>query len=229
VNAPPDAPTLREKVKELIVGALDERYMSHSCQDAIETGNHYQSVTLGDERTSGFRTFRSDLLDQIPLEGRRVLDLGSNLGELSRLARARGAALVDGHEYDPYFVEIANLINAYNGTTRVSFHRSDITRPSLYTERYDVTFAFAVFIYIRDVIDRIAAMTDELLVLETHRLDDNFESLYLETVLPHFPHHRVLGRTEWGTTMDGDIERAVVVFAKDEAMLPAPDPVGTRG
>ncbi|HEY3189664.1 MAG TPA: class I SAM-dependent methyltransferase [Solirubrobacteraceae bacterium] len=226
MNAPPGAPKVREKVKDLIVSALDERYISHSCQDAVETGNHYQSVTLGDERTSGFRTFRAELLDQIPFAGRKVLDLGSNLGELSRLARERGATLVDGHEYDPYFVEMANLINAHNGTTRVSFHRSDITQRSLYGEHYDITLAFAVFIYVRGVMDRIAEITDELLVLETHRLDGNLESLYLETVLPYFPHHRVLGRTEWGTRMDAGVERAVVAFAKDPARLPAPPRAG---
>jgi 2-polyprenyl-3-methyl-5-hydroxy-6-metoxy-1,4-benzoquinol methylase len=221
LSAPADAPSVRGALRELIVSALEAPYMSHSCLDEVETGNHYQSVLLGEERTSGFRTPREELLSAIPFAGRTVVDLGSNLGELSRFARAQGATLVDGHEYDPYFVELAQLINAYNGTTRVSFHRSDITRPSLYTETYDITLAFSVFIYVRDVMEQIAATTRELLVLETHRIDANFESLYLRTILPHFPHYRVLGRTEWLTTTDEDVDRAVVAFAKRAEDLPA--------
>jgi len=105
-------PTIRDDVAALLRQGLGKQYISESCQDAIETGNHYQSVELGGTVSEGFRSSRSDLLDRIEFGGKKVLDLGSNLGEMSRGARERGATLVDGFEYDPFFVEMANLLNA---------------------------------------------------------------------------------------------------------------------
>src|SRR5437868_2125925 len=37
---------------------------------------------------------------------------------MSREARARCAVMVDGFEADPFFVEIANAVNAYDGAER---------------------------------------------------------------------------------------------------------------
>src|SRR5881397_1393884 len=79
-------PTIKQQVNELILTSLNVKYFSKSCKDGIETGNHYQSVTLGDMQTAGFRTGRQELLDKIDFEGKRVLDLGSNHGEISRAA-----------------------------------------------------------------------------------------------------------------------------------------------
>src|SRR5216683_944855 len=106
-----EVPTVKQDLKKLILEGLKRTYTS-SGKDGIKTGNHYQSVTLGDERTNGFRSDRGAFLDQIDFRGKRVLDLGANLGEISRAARARGAAVVDGFEYDTFFLEIAQLINA---------------------------------------------------------------------------------------------------------------------
>ena len=86
-----EIPTIKPALKRLILEALGVGYSSAG-KDNIATGNHYQSLTLGDERTAGFRTDRNPFLDQIDFRGKRVLDLGSNLGEISRAARARGAA-----------------------------------------------------------------------------------------------------------------------------------------
>ena len=195
--------------------------MAESCKDGIQTGNHYQSLALGETRTTGFRTDRREFLDRIDFEGKKVLDLGSNLGEISRAARTRGAYLVDGFEYDPFFVETAQLVNAYNNVTRVSFYERDITDPSSYTERYDIVLALSVFVYIESVLDRIADITDQVLVLETHRLDGDLESTYLEPVLRYFPYYRILGETEWGTAVDPSVRRAVIAFAKQESSLSA--------
>jgi len=107
-----DLPTVKPALKQAILDAIALKYTSVSCKDGIETGNHYQSLTLGDEHTTGFRSGREGFLDQIDFRGKRVLDLGSNLGEISRAARARGAAVVDGYEYDLFFVELAQAINA---------------------------------------------------------------------------------------------------------------------
>jgi 2-polyprenyl-3-methyl-5-hydroxy-6-metoxy-1,4-benzoquinol methylase len=212
-------PSIRPELRALILKALDADYTSESCQDAIQTGNHYQSIRLGEEITTGFRSPRDEFLDRISFDGKRVLDLGSNLGELSRSVRRRGAALVDGYEYDAFFIELANAVNAYNGVTRVSFFERDITDQTSYEDEYDIILAFSVYIYIRDLLSMIAAKTRELLVLETHRLDSNLEIEYLRTVQRYFPHFLVLGETEWGVVHDERETRAVIAFAKEPEPL----------
>lgn len=208
-----------DKLRDLILEALHTEYSAESCLDSIRTGNHYQSVILGKTQTTGFRTDRNAFLDQIDFRNKKVLDLGSNLGELSRAARNRGAAFVDGFESDRYFLAIANAVNVYNDVARVSFFERDITDPSVYAEHYDIVMAFSVFAYISSVLPNIAAITDGILVLETHKLDGNLEAGYLTPVSKHFPHHIVLGESEWGVPFDRQQVRAVIVFAKEEARL----------
>lgn len=212
------APDLKPALRDAILRSLEDPYQSRSCQDGIPTDNHYQSITLGSETTPGFRSVRDDVLDGIVLEGKTVLDLGSNLGELSRAARERGAALVDGFEYDRYFVELANAVNAYNGTTRVSFYQQDITSPDAYRERYDVVLAFSVFVYIQPLLALVTGITNELLVVETHRLEGNLAD-YLDPVAVHMPHHRLLGHSEWGLVGGDEGQRALIAFARSEATL----------
>jgi SAM-dependent methyltransferase len=214
-----EIPTLKASLKELILEALSLNYVSVSGNAGIQTGNHYQSVTLGEEHTDGFRSDRQPFLEQIDFEGKRVLDLGSNLGEMSRAARARGASLVDGFEYDPFFVELAYAINAFNGTTRVSFYLRDITEPGIYTESYDVVLGLSVYIYLQHVLPSLAQITTGVLVLETHKLEGNLESTYLEPLEKHFPFHMFLGASDWGSGLDTKAQRAVIAFAKSEQLL----------
>src|SRR5438876_932272 len=129
--------------------------------------------------------------------------------------------VVDGWEYDPYFVEVARLVNAYNGTTRVSFFERDITDARIYHEHYDVVLAFSVFEYLRDIVETLAAITDGAIVLETHRLEGNLESVYLNPIGRFFPHHFILGGSDWGSGKSADGERAVIVFARTHAELRA--------
>jgi SAM-dependent methyltransferase len=212
-------PTIGPELRELILRGLGSPYISESGRDRVQTGNHYQSVTLGSETTAGFRSARGEVLDEIAFDGKEVLDLGSNLGELSRAARARGARLVDGYELDPFFVDLANAINAYNRTTRVSFHERDICDPAAYTSSYDIVLAFSVAHYIYSNLDVLARITRQLLVLETHRLDDNLESRYIGPLRPHFPVHQVLSASEWSLRGDASERRAVIAFAKDRRAL----------
>ena len=212
---------LETGLRDLILRGLGQQYTSVATTtgSAIEAGNHYQSVDLGGTRTRGFRDDRAEFLDQIDFTGKKVLDLGSNLGELSREARARGAALVDGFEYDPYFIEIAELVNALNGTTRVSFYQRDVGDPEIYTEHYDMVLAFAVMGQgAANSMWRIAEITD-VLVLETHRLEGNFEDGYMAPVSRWFPYHRMLGESDWGVTFDRQEVRATMVFAKTPEAL----------
>jgi hypothetical protein len=208
---------VRGRVRELILESLAAPYTSRSGTDGTETGNHYQSVALDGEATGGFRTNREAILDRVDFRGRTVLDLGANLGEMSRSARARGARLVQGLEYDPFFVEIAQLVTAYNGIARVSFRQADITDPANYGERYDVVLALSVFHYLREVLDPLAQATD-VLILETHKLDGNLDATYLDPILQRFPFMEVLGETDFGWT-DAGKARCVIAFAKTKAQL----------
>jgi SAM-dependent methyltransferase len=212
-------PDLGPDLRELILGALATPYVSESCCDSVQTGNHYQSVALGAETTDGFRSARTEILDRIDFAGKDVLDLGSNLGELSRAARARGARLVDGYELDPFFVDVANAINAYNRTSRVSFHVRDITDPGTYTDEYDIVLAFSVAHYVYSVLDVLARTARQLLVVETHRLEDNLESQYIRPLEPLFPAHEILGSSEWSVLGEASERRAVIAFARDEQAL----------
>lgn len=214
-------PTIKDRLQELVHEALSLPYISASCKDAIETGNHYQSVALGDARTDGFRSSRDEFLDLISFHDKKVLDLGSNLGELSRAARQRGAALVDGLEYDPFFVEVASALNALNKTTRVSFYQRDITDSATYTELYDVVLAFSVSHYVYPVIDILASVTRELLVVETHRLQDNLEDHYIGPVTRYLPAYRVLGYSDWKVSGGETDQRAVLAFARTPERLEA--------
>ena len=228
-----DTPTLKASLRQLILDALKLSYVSASVKDGTPTGNHYQSITLGEEHTDGFRSDRQVFLDQIAFAGKRVLDLGSNLGEISRAARTRGAIVADGFESDPFFVELANTINAYNGTTRVSFYERDITDPKVYGESYDIVLALSVYIYIQDVLVNLAKITTGLLVVETHRLEKNLESTYLQPISEHFPYHMFLGASDWGAGLDTRAQRAVIAFAKTEESLRKhlsrlPEPDGPR-
>ncbi len=215
-----EVPSLKGELRELIARYLELYYVSESSKDGINTENRYQSVRLGDLEVAGVRSVRDAFLDQVDFADKKVLDLGSNLGELSRGARARGAALVDGFEYDPFFVELASAIDAYGQVTRVSYQARDITDPSLYRDHYDVVLAFSVFVYVEPVLEQLARITDELLLLETHRLDDNLEDYYVRVVGRHFPHFAILGESDWDVRLGGEGDRrAVVAFAKDEPTL----------
>ncbi len=209
---------LQGRLQGLIRDGLGLPYTSHSGFDGTATGNHYQSVDLGEEATTGFRGDRAAVLDCIDFRARKVLDLGSNLGEMSRAARVRGARLVDGVEYDPFFVELAQLITAYNRQSRVSFRQGDVTDPELYEERYDVVLALSVFHYVSRVLPQLAAITD-VLIIETHLLHGNFDRGYLAPIQKHFPAMRVLGQTDWGQVGDGSEVRLVAAFAKDRDTL----------
>jgi len=207
---------LSDQVKSAILSALHTKYISISSHMDYPTGNAYQALSLGDEVVGGYRQDRSKLFGVFDFTGRRVLDCGSNLGELSRLARDRGAALVDGIEYDNYFVQIARLINAYKGTTRVSFSQGDLTDPSVINDTYDVTMAFSVFPYVLPVMEKIAAVTSEALVLETHNITSDLLKVYIEPVRKYFPHYTFLDYTDLGR---GEGKRAVLVFAKRQGTL----------
>lgn len=214
-GAPSTKPGLEVFVRECL--ALE--YISTSCKDAIQTGNHYQSVQLDASRTEGFRSDRTQFLDSIDFVGKRVLDLGSNLGEISRDVRARGADIVDGFEYDRFFIEVAQLLNAYHSSTRVSFYQRDITSKETYRGlKYDVVMAFSVWTYVQARLASLSEISD-VLVVETHNLNGNLQRDYVDSLRHFFPCHTILGESDWGRTQDGGGGRSVLVCAKNLDIL----------
>lgn len=206
---------LRNEMEALVLKALKLKYTSYFSQERRATGNAYQSVKLPNTTTRGFRALRNSVLAGLPIARARVLDLGCNLGELSRLARSQGAALVDGFEFDPYFIQIGQAINAANGVTRVSFYQKDVTKPEIYQEEYDIVFSFSVITYTKTVLRQIAPICRRLFVLETHKIAPGWSKEYVDQVLPHFPYYCIVQRTDWGQALE-DGARLLIVYARGQ-------------
>ena len=101
---------LLENIDRTVRKTLTCSYTSYSSVQEIPTGNHYQSVRLGDDVLPGFRSRRDQLFSCLDFSGRCVLDIGSNLGENARLCADRGASRVYAVEYDPLFSALSGLI-----------------------------------------------------------------------------------------------------------------------
>jgi len=208
---------LRERLKGLIIDSLKADYISTSGHMGYRTGNLYQSVRLGEEVQLGFRRAdRRALFNNFHFYDKTVVDYGCNIGELSRLARQCGAKYVDGIEYDRYFVNVARLINSYNGCTRVSVKQGDLTDPETFSERYDIALAFSVFPYILPTLNHLSACVREILVLETHNTTTDIGKVYVEPVRRFFPFYTFVGLTDFSK---GEGDRAVLVFAKEQGYL----------
>lgn len=215
-NDSKDVPSFRSELRELIIKATKVPYVARSSFQSIPTGNNYQTLDLGDTQRLGGRPSRERFLFQIDFRGKTVLDIGANTGENSRIARRLGATLVDGFEYDPFFVEIGRAINAVLGMTRVSLFQGDCTRPELFAGmKYDIVLALAVWVYIQDTMRQVAEVADTM-VFETHTLDHGM-GFYYSSILPHFPYGISLGLTE--KPKDPHKSRMLLVFGKDRNKL----------
>ena len=207
---------LDQFVEQLIETMNSENYVSTSSQDNIKTGNNYQAIVFDDLVKGGGRPARDLLLRSLNLKGKTVLDLGANTGEMSRAARRLGADLVDGYEYDKFFVETGRLVNGVTGTTRVSLFQADITDPRFFDDKhYDIVFAFSVFVYIKSSLRQLARVAD-VLILETHTLDHGL-AMYIDAVTKHFPAFRIVGMTDMNRNPRKS--RALIAFASSEEAL----------
>jgi SAM-dependent methyltransferase len=211
-----DVPSVAEDLRALIVKATRTPYIARSIQDKIATGNNYQSLNLGKTEHMGGRPNRERIMSQVEFRGRTVLDIGANTGENSRIARRFGASLVDGYEYDPYFVEIGRMVNAAAGMTRVSLFQGDCTQPELFQGmKYDIVMAFSVWVYISNTIRQVAEITDVML-FETHTLGHGMK-FYYDRVLPYFPHAISLGYVE--KPQDPTQSRMLVLFGSSQEAI----------
>lgn len=211
-----DVPSISCPLRDLIVAGVKVPYVARSIHDGIKTGNSYQTLSLGAGRRTSGRTDRLSLLGRVAFRNKSVLDLGANTGEMSRSARALGARLVDGYEYDPYFVELGRAVNALRGTTRVSLFQGDCTNPRLYTDMgYDIILALNVWVYIEDVISLFPRIAP-VMIFETHTLDRGI-NWYYKRLMPHFPFAACLGLTDVGD--DPHLSRAFIALAVTKEWL----------
>lgn len=132
------------------------------------------------------------LWDRLELEGQTVLDLGCGFGDLSRAARARGAALVDGFDRDQNRIRVARLLNAYHDVTRVSYYERDVSDPESYSEPYDIVLALSVPTEVAGVVSRLANITRRLLVVGLFGSEAEDSSL-LASIEGAFPRHEIAG------------------------------------
>jgi hypothetical protein len=215
VLSPLPADNAKETLRTIITDSLTTQYISYSCKEAISTGNHYQTIKLNGCQLDGFRANRDSLLDAINFTGMTVLDIGSNLGEITREAYRRGSAKAHGLEYDAYYLLVAKLINLYDGIpgTMVSFERIDVTKEYLFEKPYDITLAFSTFTYIGHRLADVARSTRRFLFVETHAIrNDQTLGTYVSTITPHFPLVLIIGESDWGKTGEfADGHRAVLV------------------
>lgn len=211
-----DVPSLKGELRELIIKATKVPYVARSIHQLIPTGNNYQTLALDNTLRQGGRQSRESFLYRIDFNGKTVLDIGANTGENSRIVRKLGASLVDGYEYDPYFVEIGRAVNALTGMTRVSLFQGDCTRSELFKGmKYDLVIALSVWVYMQETIKDIAKITD-IMVFETHTLDHGIE-FYYQPILEHFPHAISMGYSD--KPLDPHKSRMFVVFGKDKAAI----------
>jgi SAM-dependent methyltransferase len=196
--------SIQANLRETIMTHLKTPAVSLSSHEAKRTGNAYQAIRLGDQVIPGFRSAQRHVFAGVNLKNKTVLDLGSNLGEVARDAARAGAASVHGIEYDRYFVQMARLIAAHNDLSNVSFQQGDLTKPETYKGRYDVVVALSVFTYVKDYVAKIAAMTGELLIVETHAVKENWHKHYVRLLSRHFPYVALVGVSDHKASSKSD-------------------------
>lgn len=69
--------------------------------------------------------------DRLPLAGRRVADLGCNVGFFSFRAAKLGAAYVTGWDGDHRLIEACRLLQAHYGLTAMEFQVADLDDPAV--------------------------------------------------------------------------------------------------
>jgi SAM-dependent methyltransferase len=125
------APTLHPQLRELVLRGLSDTLGERSFDPDGE-------AVLGDGATGR----RLQALAAMSFRGRRVLDLGARLGDLSRHARRQGAELIDAIDLDPERVELGRLIDVLQQVDRISWFEGDAGMASTYADEYDFIFAF---------------------------------------------------------------------------------------
>ena len=151
-----DAPTLRPQLRELVLDGLRD---SIGERPAEPDG----PVVLADAATQR----RLEALAELTFAGRRVLDLGAGIGDVSRYARRSGAELVDAIDRDADRVELGRLLTVLQDVDRISWFEGDAGLASTYADEYDFIFAFGPALEaMRPILPRVVQNLRGVLVCE---------------------------------------------------------------
>jgi SAM-dependent methyltransferase len=174
-----DAPTLRPQLRELVFDGLRE-----SIGDRVAEPDG--PVVLADAVTER----RLAALAGFTFVGRRVLDLGAGIGDLSRHARRSGAELVDAVDSDPARVELGRLLTVLQGIDRISWFEGDAGLASTYADEYDFILAFGPALEaMRPILPRVVQNLGGVLIYELR--GDRGEAID-EALTALLPAHRTL-------------------------------------
>ncbi|MEJ6783837.1 methyltransferase domain-containing protein [Aminobacter sp. Piv2-1] len=138
---------------------IDLAFLKYShMKEYYGTGNRnlpYQSLFFNrQEIINGRRNDAIRRLQMIPshvLNGSRILDVASNVGMSSLLARSLGAGSSLGLEISPAMVDVASRFAMFEGLhPTVEFRRFDVDNDTLpATETFDTAFMFSIYSHLR--------------------------------------------------------------------------------
>ncbi|MDX6634548.1 MAG: hypothetical protein QOF06_751 [Solirubrobacterales bacterium] len=168
------APTLRPQLRELVLSGLVDTLGEQSFDPDGE-------AVLADAATER----RLDALTAVSFRGRRVLDLGARLGDLSRHARRGGAELVDAIDLDPDRVELGRLIDVLQKVDRISWFEGDAGLASTYADEYDFILAFGPAAEaMRPILPRVVQNLRGVLLCDLPAADEGPLGVALAELLP---------------------------------------------
>lgn len=210
---------LRKEIAYLATRAVMQGEGSHSCHENLATGPRYQQIEVADGYNSFRNGSRDKFIREIPNANARCLDIGSNMGVTTRYIASLGAREAVGIEYDPYFIAIANLVNAAKGVENARFYQRDATRPDEYARlgNFQITYSLSSFNYARHALSAINNITDRMFVVETHRALPGCYKLHHELISPYFPYSKVLGFTDHGRGSKD--HRLFIAFSREKHLL----------
>ena len=150
-----------EKVKSVLNNAFEKR-MFHSSitfrtlrggkqRHTLQTPKIYASFDLLhtkigsklSQRNSQKRFQRFGVNKQI-IEGKRILDVGSNIGGTLLNLYKFDPSLMLGLEYDADKVELSKKLARYNGIHNVSFEKFDVETDDIKLQSFDIVFCLAL-------------------------------------------------------------------------------------
>ena len=129
-------------------------------------------------------------LERLVLTARRVLLIGTALGDFARAARGLGAGLVDVLEPDGEVAKLERLITAHRDVSRVFFYECDIADPRSYEGGYGVVIAPRGIDEIESALPRIAKTTKAFI---TSLPVSRGKVVVPESLQELFPYHEPLG------------------------------------
>lgn len=195
---------IKNDLMELSKKYLSVNHIAYDPSGKIQTGRNYQSVKIAGQQIAGFRTagLREPFIFALGDTSGTILDIGSNLGETSRVAD-NGKRLILGCEYDEFTSMLANIISMASGNKLVTSIQCDISNFPL-PASVDYILAFSVFRFISVRLKEIARVLNKLIIVETHNIDsDETAEGYWRQLKTYFSAVAQVGTTDHGIGHEG--------------------------